>query len=370
MDEAHTSAEHNADRPSDSRPPAHHRLSYSQITQFEKCPLSYRYRYVDRLPTKPSPHLSFGITLHSALEQFYRQHIYERPREAQVAWVRDYVLENWHEDGFVNASHEEIEEWQRKGIEALDRFLRDDDVALNTPIALEEWFEIPFDNSTERFILVGKIDRIDVVGPGPDTLRVIDYKTNKDVPPQWRLQQDRQLAIYHLACERDALDKVDLPRLPITVTFYYLMPGQSVSFQLDRDALTKTERYVIDAYRAIGEALDSGRFEPTPGPLCPYCDYYELCPLFGGKEVAAAEHAPEGSLESLDLLIEEFLAVGQEVSALLRKRDELKEALARALEERGLTEHSVGPFVVRLVEPGNVRVERLPQSDARGKTRT
>ena len=47
------------------------RLSYSSISMYTNCPLSYKFAYVDRLPRKKSPALSFGSSIHDALKVFY-----------------------------------------------------------------------------------------------------------------------------------------------------------------------------------------------------------------------------------------------------------------------------------------------------------
>jgi hypothetical protein len=60
------------------------RLSYSAVSTYEKCPLSYRFQYIEKIEVKPTPYLSFGKSLHSALEwdsaiKGRRTHISSRP---------------------------------------------------------------------------------------------------------------------------------------------------------------------------------------------------------------------------------------------------------------------------------------------------
>jgi ATP-dependent helicase/DNAse subunit B len=47
------------------------RLSYSSISTYEKCPFQYFLQYVERLEMPRSPALSFGSSLHGALERFH-----------------------------------------------------------------------------------------------------------------------------------------------------------------------------------------------------------------------------------------------------------------------------------------------------------
>ncbi|MFH0714507.1 MAG: PD-(D/E)XK nuclease family protein, partial [Candidatus Diapherotrites archaeon] len=47
------------------------RLSPSAIATFSQCPRKFYYVYVERLPTKPTPHLVRGRILHKVLEDFF-----------------------------------------------------------------------------------------------------------------------------------------------------------------------------------------------------------------------------------------------------------------------------------------------------------
>jgi hypothetical protein len=51
------------------------RLSFTRVDTFERCPRLFRYQYVDGLPQAPAPQLSFGSSIHAALEWLYdRKH--------------------------------------------------------------------------------------------------------------------------------------------------------------------------------------------------------------------------------------------------------------------------------------------------------
>lgn len=49
------------------------RLSFSRVDTYERCPLLFRFRYVDKLPSTPSPDLSWGSSIHAALEAWWDQ---------------------------------------------------------------------------------------------------------------------------------------------------------------------------------------------------------------------------------------------------------------------------------------------------------
>ena len=61
-------------------------LSYSRLSRYEQCPLSYCMHYIDKLQSEPGVPLLFGSLLHAVLEQLYRwvireEHVGRIPEE-------------------------------------------------------------------------------------------------------------------------------------------------------------------------------------------------------------------------------------------------------------------------------------------------
>ncbi|MCC7536612.1 MAG: PD-(D/E)XK nuclease family protein [Deltaproteobacteria bacterium] len=48
-------------------------LSYSRLSRFEQCPLSFKLQYIDRLHGEPGMPLRFGKVVHSTLERLLRE---------------------------------------------------------------------------------------------------------------------------------------------------------------------------------------------------------------------------------------------------------------------------------------------------------
>ncbi|MEL7372813.1 MAG: PD-(D/E)XK nuclease family protein, partial [Myxococcota bacterium] len=51
------------------------RLSFSRLSRYERCPLSYRLHYIDRTPSQPGVPLRFGSAVHQVLEHLVREHM-------------------------------------------------------------------------------------------------------------------------------------------------------------------------------------------------------------------------------------------------------------------------------------------------------
>ncbi len=234
------------------------RLSYSALSRYENCPLSYRFQYIDGMEIEPTPHLSFGKSLHAALERLYGRDTPEPPPlEALLA----HLDACWYSEGY--ATPEEEASFLKHGREVLMRYYYSNIDDFRLPVAVEERFELDLGD----FVLAGVIDRVD---RNPDgSYEIIDYKTGRRLPPLSRLREDLQLPIYQLAC-REVWGVT-----PSKLSFYYLVHNQRYSTRpRDADGL----EHVLDRLRAVAERVQRGDFPATPNRLCDWCSYRDLCP--------------------------------------------------------------------------------------------
>ncbi len=277
------------------------RLSYTAISAYERCPLSYRYRYIDGIEEEPSPHLSFGRSLHAALEWLYRRDV---PVPPTLDELLEYLVSCWSSEGF--ADQEEEEAFLEHAREVLSCFYHVNMADFRLPVALEERFELDMGD----YALSGVIDRMDRHSDG--RYEIIDYKTNRRLPELSRLREDLQLPIYQLAC-REVWGIT-----PSKLTFYYLLPNQRFSTRpLDGEGIARV-RERIDRVAAL---ISHGHFSPTPNRLCPWCSYRDICPEFGRDD------GVEGYRSRL--------------RALLRRRERLSELISEL--EAEMTSLGIAP---------------------------
>ncbi len=239
------------------------RLSFSRVDTYQRCPARFRYAYLEAIPAAPSPHLSFGTSLHAALERFYDQKLPSCPDLEQLL---RYLYEGWDSSGFDGMTRDEQLVWYRHAQEVLRRFHARESGRYRLPADVEKWFELPLGDA----VVVGSIDRVDAHDDG--SLEVVDYKTNKHMKDRDRVRTSLQLAIYALACEHL------YGRLPARVTLYFVVPGiqvQVATGDIDFDAARKQVAGVAAAVRAR-------RYPPQPSHACAWCDYRRLCPAWQG----------------------------------------------------------------------------------------
>ncbi|MEX0587223.1 MAG: ATP-dependent DNA helicase, partial [Patescibacteria group bacterium] len=96
------------------------KLSYSQLEDYKTCPWKYRYKYVLRLPSPPTPPTSFGISLHESLRELeMRQMRGEEVKLARFLKIyRDHFLAGGYRD------RKEKEAYFRRGEKLLADFYR------------------------------------------------------------------------------------------------------------------------------------------------------------------------------------------------------------------------------------------------------
>ncbi|MBW3658899.1 MAG: PD-(D/E)XK nuclease family protein [Actinobacteria bacterium] len=302
------------------------RLSFSRVDTYRNCPTKFRYSYIDRLPGQPGPHLSFGTSIHAALEAFYDRKLPDCPSEEELL---GYLYDAWDSSGFAGTSREEQLAFYRHAQDALRRFHRRVAPTYRLPVDTEAWFELPVGDLA---IVVGSIDRVDVDEDGE--LHVIDYKTNRKAKQRRYVAGSLQLAIYALACEHL------YGRLPASVSLDFVVAGVEVRVGLDELDLDATRAAVTETAQGVLDA----RYEPTPNRLCDWCDYRALCPAW------------EGGAEGEDLLgpaVTELARLRRQVERDVRALRELEagvEAAGAALRSRGLD--PVAPDAARPVADG------------------
>jgi len=188
------------------------RLSYSSISTYETCPAKFKFQYEDRVPSKPSPALSFGDSLHRALYHFHNRPVPVAPSLDDLHEVLDLV---WVSEGFGAEAEERM--YRDHARQVLGQYHRDNAADFRIPAALEFRFHI----EVEGVQINGTIDRLDRIPGGG--YEIIDYKTNRRLPPAAVVDRDLQLSIYFLAAKE--VWGIEPERL----TLYFLLPGQRMT---------------------------------------------------------------------------------------------------------------------------------------------
>jgi RecB family exonuclease len=285
------------------------RLSYSSISTYELCPLQYKLRYLDGRPGRRTPALGFGESLHEALRRFHAQPVPVSPTPAQLM---GYLDESWDRSAYANAQEERA--YRDHAREVLLAYHKDNAPGFRVPVALEQRFQIDVDGVT----VSGVIDRMDRHPDG--SYEIIDYKTNRRLPPRKYVERDLQLSIYYLA----AWEVWGI--LPDRLTLYFLLPGQPMTVARTPEDLDATRSRIAD----VAQGIKAGRFAPQENRLCDWCDYQAQCPLF------AHRFEQEETPVDIGAAVDEWIAAKRRLRADAQRLEELSVMIHDYCERTGL----------------------------------
>lgn len=244
------------------------RFSYSQLNTYEDCPRKYEYAYVLKVPQKPNATLSFGITIHNTLKDFYSlllqyqsgfEGIYSLPSKEDLL---ELYKKNWVGVGYESSMHEKAR--KEEGIGILENFYERVFSEDDRPLRLEEGFNVHIGGT----IFAGKIDRIDLARKDEEVTEVciVDYKTGKEKSEK-DVKNDLQLPLYALFAEEKLGYHV------VGAKYIYIETGKILPVDVSQEKREIAKEKIL---RGI-ECIESGNFDPTPGFHCRFCDYNSVC---------------------------------------------------------------------------------------------
>lgn len=242
-----------------TRPPITY-LSFSQVDAFDKCPLLYRYRYIQRIPTPSSPAAVFGSVVHQTLKDFYQTALDgKKPTKRDLLAILE---KNWVDEGYTSKAHEK--RMKKEAERMLKKFYDQGYDQDRLPKYLEQQFII---KAKEGLRIGGRIDRIDETKTG---MEIIDYKTGKEID-QKELDKSLQMSIYALA----ATDPGVLAQNPenVVFSFYFLGTGKKKTTQRTKEQLVQAKKDLVQK----AKEMEKSQFEPKPGVWCDFCEYRLIC---------------------------------------------------------------------------------------------
>lgn len=290
-------------------------LSYSRLSRFETCPLSYRLHYIEKQQAEPGLPLRFGKTIHAVLERLIKE-VVDDGRTGPLSEERAIELyrEAWGAERLTGM------DVFAEGLAILRRFIAEQGVVDHRDVlAIEKEFRLP----VGPFEVLGFIDRVDWIDD--ETVEVIDYKTNHQLFTRDEVDTSLQMSLYEVAVRRlwPWAKKVKL-------TFWMLRHGV-------RQETTRTEEQLADALAYV-ETLGRQTETATEYPArlntnCSYCDHRKQCPAYAEALKGKREFIVE-DLADLEGVAREREEVARLAKALYARKEELEDILKAQLKER------------------------------------
>lgn len=305
------------------------KFSPSKLDVYKNCPRRYQYRYVDGIARRrKTPETTLGTAVHSAFEELYG--LVSGGKTPSVDEIKGYFDkafdEGWDETVQLKDRRFTKDDWRKVGHDCVRLYYEGHQpFTSDRTVAVEKRVGFPLSVEGHEYRIEGFVDRLSETGDME--FEIHDYKTSKSLPSQESVDADWQLALYELAI-RD-----EWPRTKsVKLKWHYVRHGQTLVSV--RDAAAR-EKLRADAAALVAQIKHDHSFEPRLGPLCDWCEYKDMCPLFAHIEKVSAMAAPERRkddgvklVDALAELEEKRRRLKEELKALDREKEDVDGRLA------------------------------------------
>jgi putative RecB family exonuclease len=291
------------------------KFSPSKLDVYKNCARRYQYRYVDKISRRrKTPETVVGVAVHAAFEELYGLVSGGKvPALIDVHALYEKALdEEWDETVQLKDARFTRDDWKKVGRDCVELYY-----SAHAPfnedrtVAVEKRVGFPLEVEGHEYRIEGFVDRLSLAPDG--AFEIHDYKTAKSLPNQEHADADWQLALYELAIRREWPDAKD-----VRLKWHYVRHGKTLTSVRD---LAAREALRADVAKTIAAIKHDHEFVPNPGPLCDWCEYRDLCPVFAHREKIAALPPAERKRDDGVKLVNELA----DVEGKRRKlKDELK----------------------------------------------
>jgi hypothetical protein len=147
------------------------------------------------------------------------------------------------------------------------------------------------------------------------------------MPSQEKVDNDIQLSVYLKAfLSRYPKEVANLDK--ITVSLYYLKHGVKLSSQRTLEQLQKSEILFLDVIRLI----ETGKFDPTISPLCDWCGYQNLCPMWKHK----FKELRKIDSQVINQSIVEYIELKSAISITKDRLEKIQEEILQYMDQEGV----------------------------------
>ncbi len=293
-------------------PFANSHLSYSRLSRFETCPLSFRLHYIEKRVAQPGFALQFGKAIHAVLEKMIREHM---DAEAVGSVSEKRALELLRSE-WAAAALSGVEAFQ-EATDIVKSFVRSEGVVDHRDVlAIEKEFLLP----VGPFTVLGFIDRVNAIDDS--SVEIVDYKTNRMLFTREEVDNSLQMSLYQLAAKR-----LWPWAKRFRLTFNMLRHDVRIHTERTDEQLETAKEYV----QALGVATENATdFPPRLNSNCVYCDHKADCPAYAdalkGKRTVFAKDPSD-----LEMVGREREEVARLIKILYARKDELEAILKSQL---------------------------------------
>lgn len=252
-------------------------LTPTGLNNYLRCPKGYLYKNILRVPTAKTAQQGYGTAIHAALQSFFMKHKaagHIPPVEELIASFKVALSQEV-------LSTTEYTDFLRVGTTVLHAYY-DKHLGTVTPtVAVEYTFanhHVVLRDEDEEIFLTGILDKLELVDPAANAVRVIDYKTgrarsrNEIEGKTAKADQDykRQLVFYQLLSELDR----QFPYKVVETGLAFV--DDDGRFPIEKFEITGEEveelKHLIKEVRKQMLSLEFPHVEDPNRPPCEFCN--------------------------------------------------------------------------------------------------
>ncbi len=322
--------------------------SASRLETYRQCPQKFKFNYLDHIPSALEGIEAFmGSRVHEALEKLYSDLRFCKPVsiEGVLAEYRRGWDARWHAEVRIIRDEMTPDDYFAIGQKCLvDYYARYQPFAQTRTLGLEYPIKLRLDDAGE-YQMQGFMDRLSQ--PRQGVLWIHDYKTKGFFPTQRELDEDRQLAYYQMAVQQLWPETEE-----IELIWHYLIYDYEFRSRRTPEALEALRQETI---ALIQEIETTPVFPPKQSGLCGWCEYQAICPLFRHLHDTAGLTKTDYTQEAGVALVDRLAALQTEEEKRKSEIAQVKEALLRYAQEKGVEAVFSRHYKARIKLYDNVR---------------
>jgi len=246
-------------------------FSHSKLQVYERCPLQYKYQYIDRIKPVSSEdtiEAFLGGLVHNVMEFLYLGLM--KTKITSLEKLIELYEENWKKEWndliVINNKDFEKEHYFELGKKCISNyyekfypFNQDQTLGVEKKILLS-WGD---------YEIVGYIDRLARNKPGLYSIH--DYKTGSIMGQEYA-DKDRQLALYSMAVKQNFREAKK-----VSLVWHYVAFGEDVISERSDKQLDELKGEILETISGIEIAEKNNNF-PARETKCEWCGHWERCP--------------------------------------------------------------------------------------------
>ena len=246
-------------------------FSHSKLQVYERCPLQYKFKYLDRLkPTEESATIEafMGGMVHDTMEFLYKGII--KTKINTLERLLEFYEENWQKEwnDLIAINNEEFtkEHYFELGKKCIANYYRkfypfdqDQTLGVEKKILL----------SWKDYKIEGYIDRLARDKRGHYSIH--DYKTGAIMDQEYA-DKDRQLALYSMAIKQSFREAKK-----VKLVWHFVAFGEDVISERTDKQLAELKTEILELIHEINLAEKKNDF-PAKETKCDWCGFWEHCP--------------------------------------------------------------------------------------------